>query len=229
MGDRRTEPEEEGHIASETAGTHRLESRRLERLIDAGRALVSILDLEAVLEYVLHTAREVTGARYAALGILDEPRESLERFVTLGIDDELRARIGDPPTGRGVLGELIRDARPLRIGDVGSHPASYGFPPGHPPMHSFLGVPIMIRGEAWGNLYLTEKDGGGEFDQADENSAVILADWAAIAIENARLIRDGTEPPRRVGGGHPAAARGNRDHARTRRRDRHRTRSSNWS
>ena len=116
--------------------------------------------------------------------------KSLERFVTLGIDDELRARIGDLPTGRGVLGELIRDARPLRIGDVGSHPASYGFPPGHPPMHSFLGVPIMIRGEAWGNLYLTEKDGGGEFDQADEYSAVILADWAAIAIENARLFRD---------------------------------------
>ena len=134
----------------------------------------------------------------------------------------LRARIGDLPTGRGVLGELISDARPLRIEDVGAHPASYGFPPGHPPMHSFLGVPIMIRGEAWGNLYLTEKEGGEEFDQADENSAVILADWAAIAIENARLFRDATKPPRRVGGSRPAAAGGDRDHARARRRDRHR-------
>jgi signal transduction histidine kinase len=170
-------------------GDHSLESERLQRLIEAGRALVSMLDLESLLERVLHTARDVTGAQFAALGILDEPRQSLERFVTLGIDAEARTRIGDLPTGRGVLGELIRDARPLRIGDVGAHPASYGFPPGHPPMHSFLGVPIMIRGQSWGNLYLTEKEGGEEFDQADENSAVILADWAAIAIENARLYR----------------------------------------
>ncbi len=174
-------------------GAQSLESQRLERLIEAGRALVSMLDLESLLERVLHTAREVTGARYAALGILDESRTKLERFITLGIDDATRARIGDLPTGRGVLGELIRDARPLRIGDVGSHPASYGFPPGHPPMHGFLGVPIVIRGEAWGNLYLTEKQGCGEFDQADENSAVILADWAAIAIDNARLYRDAQE------------------------------------
>ena len=96
-------------------------------------------------------------------------------------------------------------------------------------MHSFLGVPIVIRGEAWGNLYLTEKQGGGEFDQADENSAVILADWAAIAIENARLYRDAQEPPRRAGGGCPAAAGGDRDHARARRRDRHRGGCSSWS
>jgi two-component system, NarL family, sensor histidine kinase DevS len=168
----------------------RLESRRLELLIEAGRALVSMLDLEAVLHRVLETARDVTGARYAALGILDERRESLERFLTLGIDEELRTRIGNLPTGRGVLGELIRDPRPLRVRDVGTHPAWYGFPPGHPPMHSFLGVPIVIRGEAYGNLYLTEKQDGEEFDQADEESAVILADWAAIAIENARLYRD---------------------------------------
>jgi signal transduction histidine kinase len=167
-----------------------LESHRLERLIGAGRALVSMLDLETVLERVLETARDVTGARYAALGILDARRESLEQFLTVGIDDETRARIGDLPTGRGVLGELIRDPRPLRVRDVGTHPASYGFPPGHPPMHSFLGVPIVIRGEAYGNLYLTEKQDGEEFDQADEDAAVILADWAAIAIENARLYRD---------------------------------------
>ena len=166
------------------------ESQRLERLIEAGRALVAMLDLESLLERVLQTACEVTGARYAALGILDEPRQSLERFITLGIDDQTRARIGDLPKGRGVLGELIRDARPLRVRDVGAHPASFGFPPGHPPMRSFLGVPIMIRGEAWGNLYLTEKRDSEEFDEADEDSAVVLADWAAIAIENARLYRD---------------------------------------
>jgi signal transduction histidine kinase len=170
-----------------------LESHRLERLIGAGRALVSMLDLETVLERVLETARDVTGARYAALGILDARRESLEQFLTVGIDHDTRARIGDLPTGRGVLGELIRDARPLRVGDVGTHPASYGFPPGHPPMHSFLGVPIVIRGEAYGNLYLTEKHDGAEFDQADEDAAVILADWAAIAIENARLYRHAEE------------------------------------
>lgn len=170
-----------------------LESHRLERLIEAGRGLVSMLDLESVLERLLHTARDVTGARYAALGILDERRESLERFLTVGVDDETRRRIGDLPTGRGVLGELIRDPRPLRVSDVGAHPASYGFPPGHPPMRTFLGVPIAIRGEAFGNLYLTEKQGGEEFDQADEDAVVILAGWAAVAIENARLYRDADE------------------------------------
>jgi signal transduction histidine kinase len=169
--------------------TQGLGSRRLERLIEAGRGLVSMLDLESLLEQLLHTARDLTGARYAALGILDDRRESLERFLTLGIDEDMRRRIGDLPTGRGVLGELIREPRPLRIADVGAHAESYGFPPGHPPMHSFLGVPIMIRGEAFGNLYLTEKEGGAEFDEADEESAVVLADWAAVAIENARLYR----------------------------------------
>ena len=132
----------------------------------------------------------MTDARYAAIGILDDRRESLERFLTVGIDEDLRPQIGDLPTGRGVLGELIRDVLPLRVSDVGKHPASYGFPPRHPPMHSFLGVPIMIRGEAFGNLYLTEKQGGKEFDRADEDAVVILADWAAIAIENARLYRE---------------------------------------
>ena len=166
-----------------------LESRRLERLIEAGRGLVSTLDLESLLEHLLHTARDLTGASYAALGILDDQRESLERFLTLGIDEDMRRRIGDLPTGRGVLGELIREPRPLRIGDVGAHPESYGFPPGHPQMRTFLGVPITIRGEAYGNLYLTEKEGGAEFDQADEESVVVLADWAAVAIDNAHLYR----------------------------------------
>jgi len=162
---------------------------RLIRLIDVGRSLVSELDLEVVLERLLDVAREVTGAHYAALGILDSEKRGLERFVTAGIDAPTRAVIGDAPHGRGVLGVLIRDAKPLRLADVGSHPESYGFPPGHPPMRTFLGVPVAIRGQAYGNLYLTEKDGGGEFTEEDERSIVILADWAAIAIDNARLYQ----------------------------------------
>lgn len=161
--------------------------QRLARLIEVGRGLVSELDLDAVLDQLLETAAELTGARYAALGILDDERVELERFLTRGIDAETHRAIGDLPRGRGILGVLIDDPRPLRLDDVGEHPRSYGFPPAHPPMHSFLGVPILIRGAAWGNLYLTEKDGAERFSDEDEEAAVILADWAAIAIDNARL------------------------------------------
>lgn len=160
--------------------------RRLRSLLEVGRALVSDFDLEAVLGRVLAAARELTGARYAALGVLDETREGLERFLTAGIEEETQRAIGQLPRGRGVLGVLIHDPRPLRLGDVGAHPHSYGFPPDHPPMHSFLGVPIRVRDEVYGNLYLTEKEGGGEFDAADEEALVVLAEWAGIAIENAR-------------------------------------------
>jgi signal transduction histidine kinase len=169
-----------------TVAERALDGDHLRRLMDVGRGLVSNLDLEAVLQQLIEVGRELTGARYAALGILDADRRELERFITLGIDDATRERIGDLPRGRGVLGELIRDARPLRLENVGAHPHSYGFPPGHPPMSTFLGVPVMIRGEAFGNLYLTEKQ-GGPFDEIDEETATILADFAAIAIENARL------------------------------------------
>ena len=162
-----------------------LDARHLSRLLEAGRALVAELDPQAVLDRILATAREVTGARYAALGILDERRASLEQFLTSGIDEQTRAAIGSLPRGRGVLGALIREPKPLRLPDVSEHPYSYGFPEGHPPMASFLGVPILIRGKVWGNLYLTEKD-SGDFTAADEAAAVILADWAATAIENAR-------------------------------------------
>jgi signal transduction histidine kinase len=160
---------------------------RFRRLVEVGSSLLSELDLEAVLPSVVEAARELTGAAYAALGVLDEDRRELERFIYLGIDEEARRDIGPLPRGRGVLGELIRHPQALRLTDVEQHPHAYGFPPGHPPMHSFLGVPITIRGEAYGNLYMTEKAGGVDFDEADEDAAKTLATWAGIAIENARL------------------------------------------
>ena len=147
------------------------------------------LDPDAVLDRLLDLAQELTGARYAAIGVLDERRELLDQFLTKGIDEQTHRAIGDLPHGRGVLGVLIRDPKPLRLGDVGAHPESYGFPLSHPPMRTFLGVPITIRGEVWGNLYLTEK-AIGEFTQEDEDTAVVLADWSAVAIHNARLYRD---------------------------------------
>jgi len=167
-----------------------LSEKELRKLLDVGRALVAELDVETVLRHVLETAREVTGARYAALGILDERKEELERFVFVGIDEETRRLIGPLPRGGGVLGELIRTRQPLRLPDVTQHRRSYGFPPGHPPMTTFLGVPINIRGEAYGNLYLTDKAEGAEFGVRDEESAIVLAEWAAIAIGNARLYED---------------------------------------
>lgn len=172
-----------------------LDEHRLRRLLEVGRGLVAELDREAVLNRVLEVARELTGARYAALGVLTQDRSELERFVTSGIDDETHRAIGDLPRGRGILGELIREPKPLRLSDIREHPRSYGFPPAHPPMSTFLGAPILIRGEAWGNLYLTEKEDGSEFDERDEESLIVLAEWAAIAIENARLY-EGVEARR---------------------------------
>jgi signal transduction histidine kinase len=166
-----------------------LDEHRLARLIDAGRGLLAELDLETVLDRLLQTAADLTGARYVALGVLDEARRELARFLTRGIDEDTHRAIGDLPRGRGLLGVLTDDPRPLRLDDVGDHPRSYGFPPGHPPMRSFLGAPILIRGQAWGNLYLTEKADGEPFTSEDEEAVVVLADWAAIAIENAGLYR----------------------------------------
>jgi signal transduction histidine kinase len=166
----------------------------IRRLLDVGRAVVSELDLAAVLDRVLQAGREATGAQYAALGILNEQRTELEQFLTSGVDDETHRAIGDLPRGLGVLGTLIEHPQSLRVADVGQHPSSYGFPAGHPVMRSFLGVPLVIRGQAWGNLYLTEKQ-GGEFTAQDEEAAMILADWAAIAIDHAQA--HGTSERRR--------------------------------
>jgi signal transduction histidine kinase len=160
---------------------------QLERLLGVGPALAEGLDLEVVLRRILDAAREVTGARYAAVGVLDERGEALERFLPSGLSEEQMAKIGDLPRGHGVLGELIRHPEPLRLEEVGDHSRSYGFPVGHPPMHSFLGVPIRVRGTVYGNLYLTEKQ-VGQFDADDEEIVARLADWAGIAIDNARLF-----------------------------------------
>jgi signal transduction histidine kinase len=166
-----------------------LDRDRLHRLIEAGRSVVAERELEGVFSRLLDVARELTGAEYAAIGILDEARENLADFITAGIDPSVHSLIGDLPRGRGVLGLLISNPEPLRLSDVGAHIRSYGFPQGHPEMTSFLGVPILIRGEAWGNLYLTDKR-DDDFDEADEEAAVVLASWSAIAVENARLYRE---------------------------------------
>jgi two-component system, NarL family, sensor histidine kinase DevS len=165
---------------------HALDETRLRRLVDVGPTLGAELELDSVLDKLLIVAREVTGARYAAVGVLGPRRDHLERFVTQGVNEEARRQIGELPHGHGVLGVLIRDPRPLRLHDVSEHPLSYGFPPGHPPMGNFLGVPVRIGGEAWGNLYLTEKE-GGDFDEGDEQAACVLARWAGLAIEHARF------------------------------------------
>ena len=164
-----------------------LDAERLRRLLDAGQEVVARLELDAVLRHLLSTACEITGARYAAIGVLDEDRTGLSDFVAHGLTQEQFDAIGELPRGRGVLGVLIDEPVALRLDDVTKHPRSFGFPPDHPPMKTFLGVPVLIRGEAWGNLYLTEKAGGVPFEETDEASVQTLAGWAAIAIENARL------------------------------------------
>jgi signal transduction histidine kinase len=165
---------------------------RTRALVATGIALTSELSLDAVLQRVVETAAELTGARYAALGVIDRTGRQLERFLTHGIDPETHRQIGDLPRGRGILGALITDARPLRLTRIADDPRSVGFPPGHPPMHSFLGVPIVLRGVAYGNLYLTEKEGGDEFTEEDEELVQLLASQAAVAIENARLYESAT-------------------------------------
>lgn len=160
-----------------------------EPLLSAVVSLAEDLSLEAVLDRVVQSACELVGARYGALGVIGED-QNLSHFITVGIDKDGIRLIGDLPTGHGVLGHLIREPKPLRLHDLGHHPMASGFPPNHPPMGTFLGVPVRVRERVFGNLYLTEKGGGQDFSPEDEELAVALAAAAGVAIENARLFDD---------------------------------------
>jgi signal transduction histidine kinase len=164
---------------------------RRRALVEAGIALTSDLSLEAVLEKLVRTAAELTGARYAALGILDSSGAALARFLTHGLSDAEIEEIGPFPTGKGVLGVLIHDPRPLRLHDLMTDPRAVGFPVNHPPMRTFLGVPVLLRGVSYGRLYLTEKAGGDDFSEEDEEIVTLLAAQAAVAIDlSQRVQRD---------------------------------------
>jgi len=158
----------------------------LEALVDATREIAAILELEPVLQLIVDRVRGLVGAEYAALGIVGTEGR-IERFVTSGISAEDRASIGAPPRGRGLLGLIIREGRSYRIADIGRHPDSAGFPPNHPSMTSFLGVPISVHGRSVGNLYLTNKRDSPEFSDADRLLVEMFSLRAGIAIENARL------------------------------------------
>jgi signal transduction histidine kinase len=169
------------------------DAERLRELVDAVLLIGSDLDLPTVLRRIVDAARSLVDATYAALGVLDEQKHGLEDFITVGLSPEGVRAIGHLPEGLGVLGLLIVDPKPVRIADITTHEQSAGFPPGHPPMKSFLGVPVLVRGEVFGNLYLTDKRGADEFSPEDESLVVALAIAAGVAIENARLharVRD---------------------------------------
>ncbi|HEY8545605.1 MAG TPA: GAF domain-containing protein [Acidimicrobiales bacterium] len=167
---------------SEVAGP-----RSLRQLLDAVIGVGTDLDLPAMLRRIVEAAVDLVDARYGALGVLDESRSRLAQFITVGIDDETYNAIGHLPEGHGILGLLILDSKPLRLPDLSEHPDSAGFPPHHPPMRSFLGVPIRVRDEVFGNLYLTDKTTAEVFTDVDEELVVGLAAAAGVAIENARL------------------------------------------
>ncbi|QCB97696.1 GAF domain-containing protein [Arthrobacter sp. PAMC25564] len=171
------------------AGEPLQSQERMGGLLEAVVAVAEDLSLDAVLERVVQSACRLLNAHYGALGVIGDDR-SLSHFITVGIDGELKRRIGPLPTGHGVLGLLISDPRPLRLHDLHKHPEAHGFPASHPPMQSFLGVPVRVRDRVFGNLYLTEKEGGGDFTAEDEGLAVALAAAAGVAIENAKLYDD---------------------------------------
>jgi signal transduction histidine kinase len=168
------------------------DENRLRALVETGVAITSELSLDALLQRLVEAAAELTGARYAALGVIDGSGSELERFLTTGIDAETQTAIGDLPRGRGILGVLIREDAPLRLHNLGDDPRSVGFPPHHPPMRTFLGVPVHLRGVAYGNLYLTEKADAEDFTEEDQELVELLASQAAVAIENARLYEAAT-------------------------------------
>jgi signal transduction histidine kinase len=160
---------------------------KLRRVLEAIRLLEQDLELPVLLRHIIDEARSMVGARYGALGVLNEDRTALAEFLTVGLEEDAEERIGPRPTGQGVLGLLVVDSKPLRLADLGSHADSFGFPPNHPPMTSFLGVSIKVRGEVYGNLYLTDKIGWSEFTSDDQALVEALALGAGIAIEIARL------------------------------------------
>ena len=162
---------------------------RRDKLIEAGMILASELSLDAVLQRIIELAFEITDARYGALGVIG-PGGDLQEFITTGITPEEREAIGAPPHGRGILGALIREGKPLRIPNISADPRSVGFPHNHPKMTSFMGAPIIVRGEVFGDIYLTEKKGAPEFDGRDERDVLVLAAQAGVAIENARLYQE---------------------------------------
>ncbi len=162
---------------------------RKDALLEAGLALSSDLSLDVILRRIVELAMDLTGARYGALGVLG-PDRVIEEFVTIGVTPQQRQRIGHPPLGRGILGALIDGARPLRLADISHDPRSFGFPPNHPPMASFLGAPVQARGRVFGNIYLTEKQGAREFTEEDEQDLVVLAAQAGMAVSNAHLYED---------------------------------------
>ncbi|MEU5536181.1 GAF domain-containing protein [Streptomyces sp. NPDC020362] len=163
---------------------------RVHSLLEAVLAVGRELDLEQALHSIVDAAAVLVDAEYAALGVIGPDGRRLSAFYTVGVTQEEIARIGPYPEGHGILGELIRHPEPLRLAKISEHPASYGFPPNHPPMSSFLGVPIRVRDEVFGNLYLTGKRGGAEFDEEDESVLSTLAVAAGVAIDNARLYED---------------------------------------
>jgi len=177
---------EDRNIAGVTRYEH-AGPEQLRRLLDAVVAVGSDLSLPVILRRIVETATDLVDATYGALGVLDETGSRLAEFITVGIDDHQVRMIGNLPEGHGILGLLIVEPAPIRLPDLTAHPDSYGFPPNHPPMTSFLGVPILLHDEVFGNLYLTDKAGGGVFSDVDEELAVGLAAAAAMAIESARL------------------------------------------
>lgn len=166
-----------------------LAGARAAQLVESGMSIGSDLDVDVVLRRVLESARRIVGARYAALGVLSDDGSGLARFIWSGLDDATAMNIGRLPQGRGLLGLLITEPHPIRVDHMGGHPASSGFPAGHPPMESFLGVPVMLGDQVFGNLYLTDRE-GGPFRESDERVAVTLAAQAATAIANARRVME---------------------------------------
>ncbi|OYP19858.1 histidine kinase [Streptomyces sp. FBKL.4005] len=171
---------------------------RVRSLLEAVLSVGRDLDLEHVLHSIVESAATLVDAEYAALGVIGPDGRSLSAFHTVGVSEERIARIGHLPQGHGILGEVIRHPEPLRLEKISQHPASYGFPPHHPTMNSFLGVPIRVRDQVFGNLYLTEKRGGVQFDDEDESVLCTLAAAAGVAIDNARLYEESRLRERRL-------------------------------